>query len=204
MQGPMGFSNDGEYDDMKALFDTSVLVAAMVSSHPAHLRAFKRLQEVRDGAYQGFVSVHSLAEIYSVMTKLPVRPRLSPKNAMRLINQNVVENFDAIHLEASDYVSLIDRLARTCISGGSVFDALIVSAGLKAGVEKIITLNPKDFKRVYPEHAEIMVEPYIAFDNKSDSIYFRGNRPLGADTGVSICRTARMQKECRTTRISKT
>ena len=56
-------------------------------------------------------------------------------------------------------VSLIDHFARTGISGGSVFDALIVSAGLKAGVEQIITLNPKYFKRVYPEHAEIMIEP---------------------------------------------
>jgi predicted nucleic acid-binding protein len=144
---------------MKTLFDTSVLVAAMVVSHPAHERAFSRLQEVRRKEYKGIVSAHSLAEIYAVVTKLPVQPKVSPRNAKILIDKNVVELFDVVSLDNSDYISLVADLSRNNITGGAVYDALIVKAGLKAGANRIFTLNPKDFKRVCPENANLVLEP---------------------------------------------
>jgi predicted nucleic acid-binding protein len=44
---------------MRVLFDTSVLVAAMVELHPAHEKALSWLQRAKDGTHQGFVAAHT-------------------------------------------------------------------------------------------------------------------------------------------------
>ena len=57
---------------MRILFDTSTLVAAVVEGHPAHVAAFPWLQRVKDKAETGIVAAHSLAELYAILTRLPV------------------------------------------------------------------------------------------------------------------------------------
>ncbi|HEV2064753.1 MAG TPA: PIN domain-containing protein, partial [Thermoanaerobaculia bacterium] len=74
---------------MKVLFDTSVLVAAMVEPHPVHERALSWLKRARVGDFEFLVASHTLAELYAVLTTLPVRPRISPEIASRLVQQNV-------------------------------------------------------------------------------------------------------------------
>lgn len=59
---------------MKILFDTSMLVAAMVESHPHHTLAFPWLQRVKQRLDEGVVAAHTLAELYAVLTRLPVHP----------------------------------------------------------------------------------------------------------------------------------
>lgn len=66
---------------MRVLFDTSTLVAAILVSHPQHPACFARLQLVESRQVLGFVSTHSLAEMYSVMNRLPVQPRITPHQA---------------------------------------------------------------------------------------------------------------------------
>ena len=50
-----------------------------------------------------------------------------------------------------------DRLRRPpCASalgltGGMIYDALVVTAAEKAGAEKLVTFNPDHFRRVWPE-----------------------------------------------------
>jgi predicted nucleic acid-binding protein len=70
---------------VKILLDTSVLIAAMVEAHPAHDRALPWLKRVNRGPDHGFVAAHSLAEVYSILTTLPVQPKISPNDAHQLI-----------------------------------------------------------------------------------------------------------------------
>jgi predicted nucleic acid-binding protein len=63
---------------VKLLLDTSVLVAAMVETHPDHEVALPWLQQIKDGTHEGLLSTHALAELYAVLTRLPVRPKISP------------------------------------------------------------------------------------------------------------------------------
>jgi predicted nucleic acid-binding protein len=58
---------------MKVLFDTSALVAAMVEGHPRHEQAWPWLQQAKAGKVQGVVAAHSLAELYAVLTVLPLQ-----------------------------------------------------------------------------------------------------------------------------------
>lgn len=73
---------------MKILLDTSVLVAAMVEAHPAHTQALPWLQKAQAGADTWLVAAHSLAELYAILTTLPVRPRILPAVARELIQRN--------------------------------------------------------------------------------------------------------------------
>jgi len=57
----------------------------MVESHLAHERALPWLQRVRAETDSGVVAAHSVAETYAILTTLPLRPRISPTTARRLI-----------------------------------------------------------------------------------------------------------------------
>jgi len=143
---------------MKILLDTSVLVAAMVESHPEHERAFPWLKCIVDRKDQGFVSTHSIAELYNVLTVLPVRPRIAPDSARDLIVSNL-RNFKAVSLDTADYFAVIESLSSLGIVGGATFDALIIQAAGFAEVDRIVTLNLRDFHRVSPGMADIIVAP---------------------------------------------
>ncbi len=49
---------------MKILFDTSVLVAALVQKHPKHERALPWLSKAIRNEFEFIVSSHTLAELY--------------------------------------------------------------------------------------------------------------------------------------------
>ncbi len=144
---------------MKILFDTSVLVAAMVEPHPMHSHAFPWLVRAKSKELDMVVSAHTLAELYAVLTTLPVIPRISPAMARRLIHDNVEATARIIPLSAQDYISVIKTLSDSGLSGGIIYDALIIRAAQKADVKKILTLNTDDFKRVWPEGESRLVAP---------------------------------------------
>ena len=131
--------------------DTSILVAAMVTSHPEHARAFRYLRDAKQRKFHGIIAAHSLAEVYAVLTSLPVQPRIGPAAAWKLIKENLLGIFEVVPLSKSDYVSVIQRLSNQQISGGTIYDALIAQSAIKAGADQLITLNVADFKKVTPE-----------------------------------------------------
>ena len=65
-------------EEVKALFDTSVLVAAIVDGHPKHEKALPWLSKAKAQEIEFIVSSHTLAELYAVLSALPVKPRISP------------------------------------------------------------------------------------------------------------------------------
>jgi len=142
---------------MRILLDTSVLVAAMVEAHPAHEQGLAWLKRVTDGADKGLVAAHSVAELYAVLTTLPVHPPISPLDARRLIQHNVTEKFEIVFLSDQDYIQVIEHLAALGIIGGATYDALILRAAANANVDLVVTLNAKDFQRVYPDLADRIV-----------------------------------------------
>lgn len=144
---------------MKILFDTSVLVAAMVERHPMHSHAFPWLVRAKSGEFDMVVAAHTLAEVYAVLTTLPLVPRITPGVARRLIHSNVETTGRIISLSSQEYVSVIKNLSDSGLSGGIVYDALIIRAAQKADVKKILTLNANDFKRVWPEGEPRFVVP---------------------------------------------
>jgi predicted nucleic acid-binding protein len=65
----------------------------------------------------------------------------------RLITTNL-EVFVKVSLDVADYVAAIDRVTQYGLVSGAVFDAVIAQAGLKIGVDRIVTFNVRDFERL--------------------------------------------------------
>ncbi len=136
---------------MKVLLDTSVLVAAVVQKHEHHARAFFVLERVQSGKDEGFVSAHSLAEMYAVLTKLPSPFRHSPEQALLSIEENVSRYFKITGLNGSDYTALIREAALSGIQGGTIYDAVLLKCAEKTEVERVFTLNLKHFQAIAPK-----------------------------------------------------
>ncbi len=143
---------------MTSLLDTSVLVPALVEVHPNHERAYPWLERAAAGEINVAVSNHSLAETYATMTKLPVRPKIPPGLASRLLRDGTVA-LTLVPLTAEDYHRTIGRIAELGLAGGMVYDALIACAAEKLDVEALVTFNVSDFRRVWPEGHDRIVAP---------------------------------------------
>jgi predicted nucleic acid-binding protein len=143
---------------MKVLMDTSVLVSAMLPDHVHHAHSQPWLERANAGALEAVVSGHSLAELYSVPTRLPRTPRISPAEALQLIQQNVTSH-TLVTLSAVDYVKLIEELAQASVAGGPVYDAVIAKATELATVDYLLALNVGHFQRVWPNGASRVVSP---------------------------------------------
>lgn len=144
---------------MLVLFDTSVLVAGFVTSHPKHLLAFRWLERVKNKEIQLCVSSHTLAECYAVLTALPLTPKISPATANYLINENIIKNAEVISLSSKDYVSTIKALCDQGFAGGIVYDAVAVKAAEKAKAKQLLTFNIKDFARLCTDETLFVMSP---------------------------------------------
>jgi toxin FitB len=106
--------------------DTSVAVPYLLGSHVAHHVARQHL-----AGRQPALTGHSLAETYSVLTRLPGDARLAPSDAVKLIDAN----FDAPAVLAPDVAASVPRLlAPLGVAGGSVYDAIVALAARDAGL----------------------------------------------------------------------
>lgn len=139
--------------------DTSVLVAALVESHPAHPRCLPWLQKAHTTKADLFVSTHTLAELYAVLTRLPLQPRISPLTARVLIRDNIESVAHTVALTAKDYRNVLDSMANEGLAGGVVYDALSAHAARKSNVGKLLTLNESDFRRVWPDAGSAIAVP---------------------------------------------
>ena len=144
---------------MTCLLDTSVLLASVLESHAHHPRARSVVDEVRRGDVVGYVSAHALAELYAVLTRIPVSPSIGPEAAHRMIRDNILGNFEVVALTAGDYRRLIEELPERSVAGGATYDALHAACARKAGVDRIYTFNVSDFRRVAPDLTSKIVAP---------------------------------------------
>jgi predicted nucleic acid-binding protein len=144
---------------VRVLFDTSVLVAAMVEAHPRHSGAAPWLKRAKSGEIEFLTANHSLAELYSILSTLPARPRISPADAWQLVQENVVASAHLIALSPADYSTTLQQAAEMGLSGGVIYDALIARAAQKAGADRLLTLNAADFRRVWPNSDSVLLVP---------------------------------------------
>lgn len=133
---------------MKIFFDSSVLIAAFVESHPKHKSALSFLVKAKNREFKLFVSAHTILEVYSVLTSAPFRPKITSVIAKKLIENNINAIAKIIYLSDEDYFKIIEKMCASDFKGGIVYDAIIVECALNLKVDEILTLNPIDFLRL--------------------------------------------------------
>lgn len=125
---------------MLIAFDTSVLVAGALEDHPFHARAWIWHQTIHRGEAQGMVCGHALAEMYSVLTKLP--NGLSPAEALVVVG-TIGSQVSVVGPTTLTYVAAIERCSSRSLKSGAVYDALHLVEAERAGADLLLTFNPK-------------------------------------------------------------
>ena len=141
---------------MKRFFDTSALVAAFWGDHVHHapsLRAFATASQTDSAC-----AAHSLAEVYAVLTRLPLKPPIGSDQAL-LFLQEIRDRLRIVSLDAGDYADTIWSAAGRGVKGGRIYDALILACAFRSGAEVIYTWNVKEFRALAPELADRIRTP---------------------------------------------
>lgn len=141
---------------MKSFLDTSILVNTFQVDQAHHNASFDLF--ARQTKATGCTAAHCLAEMYSALTRLPVKFRLRPEQALHAV-QDVQARLTTIALNDAEYAEALSIAAEAGIAGGALYEALIARCAIKAKAQIIYTWNTKHFARLGPEIAKRVREP---------------------------------------------
>ncbi len=141
---------------MKAFFDTSVLVATFYGDHQHHDASADLF--LKFDKNQACCGVHSLAEVYSALTRMPGKDRISGDQAMLFLT-TMRERLTIVSLDAAEYFKAIEEASAADIVGGTIYDAILAYCAIKARAEAIYTWNVKHFRLFGPDMAKRVRTP---------------------------------------------
>jgi predicted nucleic acid-binding protein len=133
---------------MKGFFDTSVLVPVFYGDHVHHQASLDLF--IRFDKSSGCCGAHSLAEVYSTLTRMPGKHRISAEQAMLFIG-NVREKLTIVALNGDEYARVLQASAGLGIVGGGIYDALLAQCAVKAQAKTIYTWNVRHYAQCGPE-----------------------------------------------------
>lgn len=135
---------------MKALFDTSVLVAALLRHHPQHAVAFPHLLAAHEGKLEGVLTTHGLAELFATLTALPLKPRLRPVDADHMLRTSVRSRLKILPLTARHYSEALALTVAQGLGSGAIDDALHLVGARAARCDRLLTFNLRHFRALAP------------------------------------------------------
>lgn len=133
---------------MRAFVDTSVLLAAANADHIHHGSSHELMLSLRPR--RDACAAHSLAELYSTLTRMPFPQRRNASQAILFV-ADVQARLTPIALAPEEYFAAISEYSAMGMVGGAIYDALIARCALKARAEKIFTWNVRHFRQFGPE-----------------------------------------------------
>ena len=130
---------------MKAFLDTSVLVPVFLADHEHHSASLDIF--LRFNKSQSCCSVHSLAELYATVTRLPGKHRVNGEQALLFLGE-VRNRLTLVALDQGEYYAAIEHAAAAGVLGGTIYDVLVASCAGKAKAETLYTWNLRHFERL--------------------------------------------------------
>jgi predicted nucleic acid-binding protein len=131
---------------LTTFIDTSVLVAGLIDFGPQSGPAQSVLHAVAEKTLPGAGTAwHCCLEFYSVATRLPPEFRLSPADASRLLDEEVLARLAIHDLPAADRRAFLRVAAEDSSAGGRIYDAHIAEVARAAGARVIVTDNRRHF-----------------------------------------------------------
>lgn len=128
------------------VYDSSVLVAALLPGHPEYVRCRPALDRARAEPGGHRCTTHALAEAFRVLAALPIEPPLGKDAARSLVTRTLAPHLDPLPLRAADYLAAFDLVCESTLGAGAIYDALHLVAARRARAERLVTLNPRHFR----------------------------------------------------------
>jgi predicted nucleic acid-binding protein len=125
--------------------DTSVMVATVCTWHEHHERAITEMERRFAARESLVIATSTLIEAYAVLTRLPPPHRLSPRDAIALIETSFVTGATLAGLDNKAIRPLLREAADHDIAGGRTYDWVIAACARTARVKTILTFNARDF-----------------------------------------------------------
>lgn len=141
---------------MKGFFDTSVLVPVFYGNHVHHQASIDLF--IQFDKSTGCCGAHSLAEVYSTLTRMPGKHRISAEQAMLFIG-SIRERLAIIALTADEYADALQASSARGIVGGGIYDAMLAHCAVKAQAEMIYTWNARHYALCPPEVTQHLRTP---------------------------------------------
>jgi len=140
---------------MKGFFDTSVLVPVFYGSHVHHQASLELF--IQFDKSTGCCGAHSLAEIYSTLTRTPGKHRISGEQAMLFVGS---VRLSIIALDGDEYADALQASSARGIVGGGIYDAMLAHCALKARAETIYSWNGRHYAQCGLEVTTRLRTPY--------------------------------------------
>jgi predicted nucleic acid-binding protein len=141
---------------MKAFLDTSVLVPVFYGDHEHHAASLDLFTTF--GKKDVCCGAHSLLEVYSSLTRMPGKHRISSDQGMLFI-ANIRERLTIVSLSADEYWDMLKKFTSIGIVGGTIYDALLAACALKARADSLFTWNTRHYGQFGPEVTRILKTP---------------------------------------------
>ena len=132
---------------MRVVLDSNCLVAAAMPWHVHHMATVAELSRRRAARDVFVIPAHSLFEAYSVMTRLPPPHRISPADALTILDRNWARE-ESIALTPSESWRALRQYAAAGVAGGRIHDGEIADCARKAKADEILTWNVRHFERL--------------------------------------------------------
>jgi predicted nucleic acid-binding protein len=131
---------------VSVFLDTSVLLAGLIEFGPQSAPAQVLLNGVAEKRVPAAATAwHCCLEFFSVATRLPPEYRLTPGEALALLESEVFGRLAVHDLPAGDRLPMLRAAARDAIAGGRIYDAHIAEVARAAGAQVVVTDNRRHF-----------------------------------------------------------
>ena len=141
---------------MKGFFDTSVLVPVFYGDHVHHKASLDLF--IKFDKSTGCCGAHSLAEVYSTLTRMPGKHRISAEQAMLFV-VGIRQRLSVIALDADEYADALEAAAALGIVGGGIYDAMLARCALKAKARVIYSWNVRHYALCGPDVVQRLRTP---------------------------------------------
>jgi predicted nucleic acid-binding protein len=131
---------------VSAFLDTSVLLAGLVDFGPQSAPAQALMHEVAEQRVDAPATAwHCCLEFFSVATRLPPEFRLTPSDAVVLLQEEVFARMAVHDLPAGERARMLRAASHDTIVGGRIYDAHIAEVARAAGARVVVTDNRRHF-----------------------------------------------------------
>jgi predicted nucleic acid-binding protein len=146
---------------LKPFLDTSVLIPVFLVDHPHHAASMELF--LRCERQNAFCAAHTLAEVYSTLTRLPPPHRATTQQA-KLFLDSVCDRLTPVGLDAAEYHAALREAAALDVVGGAFYDFLISRCALKVKANPLYTWNLRHYTRFGAELLELVQSPTYKSD----------------------------------------
>jgi len=149
--------------------DTSVLLGGIIEIAGPDMPAQQVMGWVaRDRAPRAQTAWHCCLEFYSVATRLPEEFRLTPEDAGRLLEAEVMDRFAVFGLPAAGRLPLLRQAVADQVAGGRIYDAHIAEVARAAGARTVVTENRRRFTSLLRHGITVLTAEEFAAEQRLD------------------------------------